>query len=149
VRKEFGEKKEISRRIFLKDAGLVVGAPAIGSTMLLTPLAAATETTNPLPFPPERVELEVLSPKGVIKPPTYLPIAPRLDNLDGKKIALIHNMKSGAKTFLDAVEELLKPKYPTAQFLRQFTTSINLALKPEQYEEMAQACDAFIFGSGD
>ena len=95
------------------------------------------------------VELKLLNPRGVIEPPPIFAPVPRVNDLAGKKIALIHNMKQGANTFLDAVEELLKVKYPTATFLKQFTTTVNLAKEPEFYDEVAKACDAFVFGSGD
>lgn len=95
------------------------------------------------------VELNLINPRGVIEPPPIFAPAPRVTDLAGKKIALIHNMKAGANTFLDAVEELLKAKYPTATFVKQFTTTVNLAKEPEFYDEVAKACDAFIFGSGD
>ena len=101
-----------------------------------------------MPVAPDRVELELLNPKGIIDPPPMVGISPRVTTLEGKTIAMIHNNKPGAKTFLDAVEELLKTKYPTATFTH-FDTNINLADKPEKYEEMAKSCDAFILGSGD
>ena len=97
----------------------------------------------------DEVELKLLNPRGEIEPPPIFAPAHRVADLAGKKIALIHNLKAGANTFLDAVEELLKAKYPTATFLKQFTTTINLAKEPEFYDEVAQSCDAFIFGSGD
>lgn len=97
----------------------------------------------------DKVELRVLNPRGEIEPPPILAPAPRIADLADKKIALIHNFKAGANTFLDAVEELLREKYPTATYLRQFTTTINLAKEPEFYDEVAKSCDAFIFGSGD
>ncbi len=97
----------------------------------------------------EKVELKLLNPRGEIEPPPAFAPALRVPDLAGKKIALIHNLKAGANTFLDAVEELLRAKYPTAEFLRDFTTTINLAKEPEFYDEVANACDAFIFGSGD
>lgn len=97
----------------------------------------------------DAVELKLLNPRGVIEPPPIFSPAPRVKDLAGKKIALIHNQKAGANTFLDAVEELLKAKYPTATFVKQYTTTINLAKEPEFYDEVAKACDAFIFGSGD
>ena len=97
----------------------------------------------------DSVILELLDPRGEIEKIRKYAPAPRLANLEGKKIALIHNQKSGASTFLDAVEELLKAKYPKATFLRQFTTSINLAMEPALYDEVAKTADAFIFGSGD
>ena len=82
------------------------------------------------------------------KSPPQLGISPRIATLEGKKIALIHNNKPGAKTFLDAMQEHLKAKYPGATFV-SFDTNINLADKPEKYAEMARSCDAFILGSGD
>jgi len=97
----------------------------------------------------KKVELRVLNPRGEIEPPRIFAPAPRVADLAGKKIALIHNQKAGASTFLDAVEELLREKYPTATFLRDFTTTINLAKEPEFYDEVAKSCDAFVFGSGD
>jgi hypothetical protein len=95
------------------------------------------------------IELKLLNPRGVIEPPKIFSPAPRVADLAGKKIALIHNMKPGANTFLDAVEELLSEKYPTATFVKQYTTTVNLAKEPEFYDEVANTCDAFIFGSGD
>lgn len=97
----------------------------------------------------DKVELKLLNPRGKIEPTPIFAPAPRVADLAGKKIALIHNLKAGANTFLDAVEELLKAKYPTATFIKQFTTTINLAKEPAFYDEVAQACDAFVFGSGD
>jgi hypothetical protein len=142
------DKGEVSRRVFVRNAGLVLGAPAIGSNMFFAPDAAAMETVENSAAPAGMVELELLNPKGVVDPPPMLGISPRVATLDGKKIAMIHNNKPGAKTFLEAVEELLKAKYPTATF-EHFDTNINLADKPEKYEAMAKACDAFILGSGD
>ena len=95
------------------------------------------------------VGLTLLNPRGVIEPPPIFAPATRVSDLAGKKIALIHNNKQGANTFLDAAEELLKVKYPTATFLKQYTTTVNLAKEPEFYDEVAKACDAFVFGSGD
>lgn len=95
------------------------------------------------------VELKVVNPRGEIEPAPIFTPAPRLDDLTGKKVALVHNMKSGANTFLDAVEELLHAKYPTVEFIKGYTTTINLAMEPEFYDDVARSCDAFVFGSGD
>ena len=97
----------------------------------------------------DNIELKVVNPRGEIEPPPIFAPAPRLDDLTGKKVALVHNMKSGANTFLDAVEELLHVKYPTVEFVKGYTTTINLAKEPEFYDEVARSCDAFVFGSGD
>ncbi len=128
----------------MRNAGFAVGAPVIGNELFFAPNSlSAAETKRS-----GKVELELLNPKGVIDPPPMLGISPRVASLDGKSIGMIHNNKPGAKTFLDAIEELLKAKYPKATFVH-FDTNINLADKPEKYAAMANACDAFILGSGD
>jgi hypothetical protein len=143
------EKAAHPRREFLKEAALLVSGSAAASTMFATPRAYGMEPgAGPSSVAPAKIELTLLSPLGVIDPPPMLGITPRLATLDGKKLAMIHNNKAGAKEFLIALEELLKAKYPSATFTH-FDTNINLADKPEKYAEMAQSCDAFILGSGD
>ncbi len=97
----------------------------------------------------EKVELLLRNPKGEIESKKMFAPAARISDLSGKRIALITNTKPGARTFLDAVETLLKSRYPTANFVKQFDTTVNLAMKPEFYDEVARSVDAFIFGSGD
>jgi hypothetical protein len=96
-----------------------------------------------------RVELLLRNPKGEIESKKMFAPAARLPDLAGKKIALVSNTKPGVSTFFDAVEALLKARYPAVNFLKQFTTTVNLAMKPEFYNEVAGSADAFIFGSGD
>ena len=97
----------------------------------------------------EAVELVLPTPRGEIGAKRIFPPAARLADLSGKRIALVHNKKAGADTFLDAVEELLKQKYPDISFVKGYTTEVNLAREPAFYKEVAQKADAFIFGSGD
>jgi hypothetical protein len=98
---------------------------------------------------PQRVELLLRNPQGEIEAKKMFAPAARLPDLAGKRIALVTNTKPGARTFLDAVEELLKSRYPTATFVKQFDTIVNLAMKPEFYDDVARSADTFIFGSGD
>jgi hypothetical protein len=149
MKRDIGDKQQVSRRAFIRDAGLAFGVPAAGSTLLFAPpVASAAGVVETLPPPAGKVELILLNPKGVIDPPPMLGISPRVTSLEGKKIAMIHNNKPGAKTFLEAVEELLKAKYADTTFVH-FDTNINLADKPEKYAAMAGSCDTFILGSGD
>jgi len=144
-----GQNSELSRRRFIQKTGFALGAPAIGSELLFAPPApAATGAQEKASVAAGKVVLELANPKGVIDPPPMLGISPRVPTLDGKSIAMIHNNKPGAKTFLEAAEELLKTKYLRATFVH-FDTTINLADKPEKYAAIAQACDTFILGSGD
>ena len=97
----------------------------------------------------QTVELLLRNPKGEIEAKKMYAPAPRIPDLAGKRIALIHNQKNGATTFLDAVEELLKSKYPTATFVKGYTTTVNLAMTPAFYDEVVRSADAFVFGAGD
>lgn len=143
------QQSKIVRREFLKDTGLVVVGPAVAlSVFPAAGKAGAEAAADPAAVQSGKVELELLNPLGVIDPPKMLGINPRLKTLEGKKLAMIHNNKAGAKEFLIAVEELLKAKYPSTTFTH-FDTNINLADTPEKYAEMAKSCDAFILGSGD
>jgi hypothetical protein len=98
-----------------------------------------------------QVRLEVLNPRGVVPPPPVMGIRPRLNDLAGKKIALLENGKLGANVFFDAVEEALKQKYPTVTILRMpKPQGSRFAFDAKEwYVEVAQKSDAFLFGMGD
>ena len=45
--------------------------------------------------------------------------APRLDSLEGKKLALLDINKPGGKAFLDRLEQILKERYGVAEVVRE------------------------------
>ena len=45
--------------------------------------------------------------------------APRLDNLEGKTLALLDISKPGGKALLDRLEELLKERYGVSSIVRE------------------------------
>jgi hypothetical protein len=91
-----------------------------------------------------RVSLEVLNPRGVLEP---VPISgltnPRPKDLAGKKIALICE-KHQQLHFFDALEDLLKKKYPTATILR--FDSPAFPLYADNTAEVTAQCDIWIEG---
>ena len=97
------------------------------------------------------VTLTVLNPRGEISPPPILGIRPRVPELVGKKIALCENGKAGAANFLDAVEELLKQKFPTATIVRLPKPQGDRVIydAKDWYPEVARQADTFIFATGD
>jgi hypothetical protein len=95
------------------------------------------------------VELVLRNPQGEIDVKHQNAIAPRLKDLNGKRIALIHNNKNGMVFFLDAVEKLLKARYKNLTFTKKYHTEPNLAEPQEFYDEIAKTHDAFVFGAGD
>ena len=88
--KQFGE---ITRRDFLKDASLVVGGAAIGSTALLAACGGGEETTTVTTTVTSgggmQAELMLLEPTGASASQITHLHAERLDTLDGKTIALM------------------------------------------------------------
>ena len=111
-------------------------------------LAASWWTAGPVSA---QVNLAVLNPRGDLSPPAPTGLQPRLAGLEGKRIALLENGKQGAKEFMDALEEQLMQRYPSATVLR--------LPKPEGsrfafdakawYPEVAQQADVFAYGMGD
>ncbi len=130
-------KHHSSRRQFLK-AGLAL--PAVG----LFPACKSQknkseEGPNPMKKDAgDQVVLEVLNPRGVL--PSIRPsglTAPRLGSLEGKRIILLGG-KPDSIVFFDALEELLKERYPTMTIVRSAFFSVT---EGEKYD-----FDAFIEG---
>ena len=117
---------------------------------LATLLAVASAKTVQAPAKQGSITLQVLNPMGVIEPPPTLGLSPRVTDLAGKKIALMHNNKQGASNLYDALQELLQKKYPTATLVRGYQTGpTNPPQDPEMYKKAAAECQAFVFAMGD
>ena len=123
-----------SRRRFLQ-AGLTLPAAGLVSSndAGLNPQSAKGQ-----------VILQVLNPRGVLH---SVPLSgltnPRVENLAGKRIALLSE-KPDAVIFFDAMEELLKKRYPTATVLR-FPSSAAPNI-PDNTKEVASQCDTWLQG---
>ena len=89
----------------------------------------------------EKCVLKVRNPRSVRKIEDFQGLtAPRLDTLDGKKIAIVV-MKPDGALYIDPLEEYLKKKYPTATFARY-----EGARSPAAEIKFFQDFDAWIFG---
>jgi hypothetical protein len=90
------------------------------------------------------VSFEVLNPEAEwIRPSEISLISPRLEDLSNKKIGLLYAGKSGGEFFLDALEVLLKKKYPSATISRYTRWEDNAE------ERIAKEEDAFVYAVGD
>jgi len=76
-------------------------------------------------------------------------LAPRLDSLQGARIAIIDNTKHMANRFLDATRALLEQEHGAGSFeyYRKFSASV--PTPPEEIERLSQSCDAVIHGVAD
>ena len=91
-----------------------------------------------------RVTLEVQNPRGVLESVPVTGLSnPRLSSLDGKRIALLSE-KQGSIQFFDAIEALLKERFPTVTVVR-FDSPGN-PMQPDNTAEVAAACDTWLEG---
>lgn len=76
-------------------------------------------------------------------------LAPRLETLQGTRIALIDNTKHNADRFLEATRALLQQRHGVAgfEYFRKFSASV--PTPPEVVERLTQACDALVHGVAD
>lgn len=106
------EDGEISRREFIKDAGLLVGGAAVASTALLagahTETAAAQGASTP-------VTLEVYDPTGAMKIDNLF--SPRLADLNGKTICEVGDAIWQDDRTFPYLRELLQKRYPTIKII--------------------------------
>ncbi len=128
----------ISRREFIKDAGLMVGSAALGSAASLaaTPAQAA-----------ESVTLEVLDPSGAYEVTTLF--AQRLPDLNGKTVCEITDGIWQAWRTFPLIRQLLQKQFPTIKIIPydqfpQASASVdpNLVAKVK-----AAGCQAAIVGN--
>ena len=90
-----------------------------------------------------QITLEVLNPRGVLQSVPITGLSnPRVTDLAGKRIALLSE-KPDAEIFFDAMEELLKKRYPTATILRFHSPS---PARPDNTAEVAKQCDVWLEG---
>ena len=85
--------------------GLFLGAMLIGMCILPQVTTAA----------PKNEVLEVMNPFAE-RGEAFGNLAPRLNSLDGKTIGLLSQNKANTVYFMNAVEDMLKQKYPNIKF---------------------------------
>ncbi len=98
-------------------------------------------------------QYEVLSPWAEVDPKPLRGLAPRLDNLAGKKIGLFANFKRAARPIAAEVEKKLKARYPDIQTSLFDSTLPNVTetetANREKFTAWAKSVDAVIAAVGD
>ncbi len=91
----------------------------------------------------DRVTLEILEPHGELAFPERRGLsAPRLSNLNGKKIAILA-MFQDSLTFFDTIKSMLKRQYPSVEFIHY---SYGVPNSPDNTPKIASECDGWIDG---
>ena len=103
------------------------------------------------------MKLQVLNP--VAESPSTgenIPLAPRLTSLEGKRIGLFWNLRSGGDAALKRVEELLKTKFSKFE-TKLYTSSVKSASNADygksgnknELRKIAEECAAVIGSTAD
>lgn len=89
----------------------------------------------------------IYDPVGEVRERSF-PLAPRLEELNGKTLGLFDNSKPNFDVFLARVEELLTQSYIFPQVVRQSKDTVKAAAPHSLLQELAEA-DLVINGMGD
>jgi hypothetical protein len=136
---KLSKNNDVSRRGFLKGAA----AAAVGVPLLALPQGCKVDTGAKFSDQSD-ITIEILNPRGILHsmPITGL-TAPRPTDLAGKRIALLSE-KTDAVIFFDAMEKLLKERYPTAVIMR-FPSAAS-PMVADNSAEVAAQCDVWLQG---
>jgi hypothetical protein len=129
-------KKNVSRRAFIQ--GTAAGIAGLGAGAALSCVDRKKEEGAK-----DMVTLEILEPHGELAFPERQGLfAPRLSDLNGKKIAIMA-MGPDSMAFFDTIKSTLKNKYPAIEFVHFSYGGPN---SPDISAEIADDCDGWIDG---
>ena len=95
------------------------------------------------------LELDVLNPVAEVKTVDKFNTAPKLKDINGKRIGLFWNGKAGGDKVLARTAELLNQKYTGLSF-KNYTGAENARkIAPEQADIIAKENDALIASTSD
>ena len=92
--------------------------------------------------------LVILDPTEGAAPGT-VKMAARLDSLHGKTIGLLDNTKLNSDHFLAYLQEALRARYPSLEFIVRRKQNASSVAAPALLDELAAKCDAVVAGVGD
>jgi hypothetical protein len=81
--------------------------------------------------------------------PGAVEMASRLDSLHGKTIGLLDNTKLNSDRFLAYLQEALRARFPTAEFIVRRKQNASSVAAPALLDELAAKCDAVVAAVGD
>ena len=95
---------------------------------------------------------EVLSPWAEADPVPQIGLAPRLDNLAGKKLGFLRNSKRAARPVLAVLEDMLKSRFSSLEishFVFLPNDEIEAGGEIDRFESWLKEVDAVILAYGD
>lgn len=95
------------------------------------------------------IEISILNPVADEKTKKEIKPASKLNDLNGKRIGLFWNGKSGGDVVLSQTAELLKKRFNGIIFKNYTGKYTARKLAPEQADDIARGCDAVITSTFD
>jgi hypothetical protein len=90
----------------------------------------------------------VVNPRGQLPPVHYVPMAPRLDSLNGKTIYIVDMRWSYTGQFTEELRDILSENYPETKFIRKEKAGPYGEADPKLWDEIQENGDAMIIGTG-
>lgn len=92
--------------------------------------------------------LTVLNPLGSPPPIELLPMAPRLDTIDGKTIYIVNDGYPGSGIMLRELKKVFEEKYPNTTFVYRDKQTGMSTVDKALWKEMEENADAMILALG-
>jgi hypothetical protein len=96
----------------------------------------------------KKKKITILNPRATLPPIKLVPMAPRLDKLDGKTIYIVDVGFQLTEPFYDAALKLLKEKYPKTKWIVKQKFGSFFHDDPKLWAEIKQKADGAIVGPG-
>jgi hypothetical protein len=116
--------------------------------ILLCGFLTAVGSTDALAANEKEPVLTVYNPLGTPPPITLLPMAPRLDTIEGKTIYIVNDGYPGSGILLGELTAVMKEKYPGTTFVYKDKPGGMGREDADLWKEMEEKADAMIIALG-
>ena len=93
-------------------------------------------------------KVTLVSPRGQLPPMQFVPMAPRLDSLDGKTIYIVDIRWSYTGQFTEELRDVLSERYPNTKFVRRDKAGPYGEADPKLWEEIKKEAHGMILATG-
>ena len=92
--------------------------------------------------------ITIVNPRGQLPPIKLIPMAPRLDSIDGKTIYIVDIRWPYTQQFTEELRDILSEKYPNTKFIRREKAGSYGEADPKLWEEIKKDGDAMTLATG-
>jgi hypothetical protein len=92
--------------------------------------------------------ITIVNPRGQLPPRQLIPMAPRLNSIDGKTIYIVDIRWPYTQQFSEELRDILSERYPNTKFILREKTGPYGEADPKLWEEIQKEGDAMILTTG-